>query len=312
MPTSVPELAPVFIVNPSANRSKALKRVGWLRNAVKEHWPGSRIVISKKAGDLARIGRDEAAKGHPVIACGGDGSINELINGVAGMDTVVGVLPMGSGNDFAKSMGIPLKKDAALRALRSADAAPIDLIRYDTNRGGGLCDNTLGIGFDGWANFHAHQNTVFKGTLQYLYATVKTAFTFKAVPMRLTLDELEITGDFLMVTLCNGTTEGGNFKVAPMADPTDGWMDVVMLGPLSIPGLFVRLPFFLTGSQFRFKDIRHMRCRSFSAEIGVPVGVHVDGEEVGENDVVVVRAEVVRSGVRVLRPKIVPNSGTKL
>lgn len=301
MPTSVPELAPVFIVNPSANRSKALKQVGWLRNAVKEHWPGSRIVISKKAGDLARIGRDEAAKGHPVIACGGDGSINELINGVAGMDTVVGVLPMGSGNDFAKSMGIPLKKDAALRALRSADAAPIDLIRYDTNRGGGLCDNTLGIGFDGWANFHAHQNTVFKGTLQYLYATVKTAFTFKAVPMRLTLDELEITGDFLMVTLCNGTTEGGNFKVAPMADPTDGWMDVVMLGPLSIPGLFVRLPFFLTGSQFRFKDIRHMRCRSFSAEIGVPVGVHVDGEEVGENDVVVVRAEVVRSGVRVLK-----------
>lgn len=301
MPTSVPELAPVFIVNPSANRSKALKQVGWLRNAVKEHWPGSRIVISKKAGDLARIGRDEAAKGHPVIACGGDGSINELINGVAGMDTVVGVLPMGSGNDFAKSMGIPLKKDAALRALRSADAAPIDLIRYDTNRGGGLCDNTLGIGFDGWANFHAHQNTVFKGTLQYLYATVKTAFTFKAVPMRLTLDELEITGDFLMVTVCNGTTEGGNFKVAPMADPTDGWMDVVMLGPLSIPGLFVRLPFFLTGSQFRFKDIRHMRCRSFSAEIGVPVGVHVDGEEVGENDVVVVRAEVVRSGVRVLK-----------
>lgn len=301
MPTSVPELAPVFIVNPSANRSKALKQVGWLRNAVKEHWPGSRIVISKKAGDLARIGRDEAAKGHPVIACGGDGSINELINGVAGMDTVVGVLPMGSGNDFAKSMGIPLKKDAALRALRSADAAPIDLIRYDTNRGGGLCDNTLGIGFDGWANFHAHQNTVFKGTLQYLYATVKTAFTFKAVPMRLTLDELEITGDFLMVTLCNGTTEGGNFKVAPMADPTDGWMDVVILGPLSIPGLFVRLPFFLTGSQFRFKDIRHMRCRSFSAEIGVPVGVHVDGEEVGENDVVVVRAEVVRSGVKVLK-----------
>lgn len=301
MPTSVPELAPVFIVNPSANRSKALKRVGWLRNAVKEHWPGSRIVISKKAGDLARIGRDEAAKGHPVIACGGDGSINELINGVAGMDTVVGVLPMGSGNDFAKSMGIPLKKDAALRALRSADAAPIDLIRYDTNRGGGLCDNTLGIGFDGWANFHAHQNTVFKGTLQYLYATVKTAFTFKAVPMRLTLDELEITGDFLMVTLCNGTTEGGNFKVAPMADPTDGWMDVVMLGPLSIPGLFVRLPFFLTGSQFRFKDIRHMRCRSFSAEIAVPVGVHVDGEEVGENDVVCVRADVVREGVRVLK-----------
>lgn len=301
MRTSVPDLAPVFIVNPSANRTKALKRVGWLRNALKDHWPGSRIVISKKAGDIGRIGREEAAKGHPVIACGGDGSINELINGVAGMDAVVGVLPMGSGNDFAKSLGIPLEKEAAIRALRTAEAVPIDLIRYDTNRGGGLCDNTLGIGFDGWANFHAHQNSVFKGTLQYLYATVKTAFTFDAVPMRMKLDELEISGDFLMVTLCNGTTEGGNFKVAPMADPADGWMDVVMLGPLSIPRLFVRLPFFLTGSQFRFKDIRHVRCRSFSAEIGAKVGVHVDGEEVGENDIVKVRAEVVRSGVKVLR-----------
>lgn len=301
MRTSVPELAPVFIVNPSANRTKALKRVGWLRNALKEHWPGSRILISKNPGDLARIGREEAAKGHPVIACGGDGSINELINGVAGMDAVVGVLPMGSGNDFAKSMGIPLEKDAALKVLRTAEATPIDLIRYNTNRGGGLCDNTLGIGFDGWANFHAHQNTVFKGTLQYLFATLKTAFTFNAVPMRLTLDELDISGNFLMVTLCNGTTEGGNFKVAPMADPADGWMDVVMLGPLSIPRLFMRLPFFLTGSQFRFKDIRHARCRSFSAEIGMPLGVHVDGEEVGENDVRWVQAEVVRNGVRVLR-----------
>lgn len=300
MPTSVPELAPVFIVNPSANRTKALKRVGWLRNALKEVWPGSRIVISKKPGDIGRIGREEAAKGHPVIACGGDGSINELINGVAGMDAVIGVLPMGSGNDFAKSLGLSLDKDRALRQLRNAEARRIDLIRYDTNRGGGLCDNTLGIGFDGWANVHAHRNTVFKGTLQYLYATVKTAFTFKAVPMRLRLDELEITGDFLMVTVCNGTTEGGNFKVAPMADISDGWMDVVMLGPLSIPRLFVRLPFFLTGSQFRFRDIRHVRCKSFRAEIGVPVAVHVDGEEVDGNDVVWVEAKVVE-GARVLR-----------
>lgn len=299
MRISVAEKAPVFIVNPSANRAKALKRVGWLRNALKKTWPGSRILISKKAGDIARIGREEAAKGHPVIACGGDGSINELVNGVAGMDAVIGVLPMGSGNDFAKSLGFSLDKDTALRQLKDAKPQSIDLIRYETNAGGGLCDNTLGIGFDGWANVHAHRNTVFKGTLQYLYATVKTAFTFNAVPMRIVADGTEITGDFLMVTLCNGTTEGGNFKVAPMADLSDGWMDVVMLGPLSIPRLFVRLPFFLTGSQFRFKDIRHLRCRKIRIDIDVPVAVHVDGEEIEGNAVVWVEGEV-EGGARLL------------
>ncbi len=296
----MPEPTKVFIVNPSANRSKALKRLGWLRNAVKGFESESRVVISKKPGDIARIGREEALQGNTVIACGGDGSINELMNGVFGLDAVVGVLPMGSGNDFAKSVGISLKKEEAIRDLKVARPRYIDLIRYDSNRGGGICDNTLGIGFDGWANYHAHQNTLFQGTLQYLYATVKTAFTFDAVPMTLTLDDLEIRGRFLMVTLCNGTTEGGNFMVAPMADNSDGWMDVVVLGPLSVPSLFLRLPYFLLGKQFRFKDIKHYRCKKARVEIAEPVGVHVDGEELGDNDVRWLEAEVIPRCVRVL------------
>lgn len=297
----MPETTTVFLVNPSANRTKAFKRLGWLRSALARTWPGSRIILSKKPGDIAKYGRKEAGKGHTVIACGGDGTINELMNGVAGLDAVVGVLPMGSGNDFAKSVGISLKKDQALEDLRSAIASPIDLIRYESNSGNGICDNTIGIGFDGWANYHAHQNTVFKGTLQYLYATVKTAFTFKPVHMTVRIDEVEVLGRFYMVTICNGTTEGGNFKVAPMADNADGWLDVILLGPCSIPGLFFRLPFFLFGAHMRFGNIHHHRCKTVRVEISEPVGVHVDGEEVGENDVMWLEATIWPGAIRVLR-----------
>ena len=297
----MPETTTVFLVNPSANRTKAFKRLGWLRSALARTWPGSRIILSKKPGDIARIGREEAEKGYTVIACGGDGTINELMSGVAGLDAIVGVLPMGSGNDFAKSVGISLKKDQALEDLRSAVASPIDLIRYESNSGNGICDNTIGIGFDGWANFHAHQNTVFKGTLQYLYATVKTAFTFKPVHMTVRMDEVEVVGRFYMVTICNGTTEGGNFKVAPMADNEDGWMDVILLGPCSIPGLFFRLPFFLFGGHMRFSNIHHHRCKSVRVDISQPVGVHVDGEEIGENDVMWLEAKIWPGAIRVLR-----------
>ncbi len=297
----MPETTTVFLVNPSANRTKAFKRLGWLRSTLAQTWPGSRIILSKKPGDIARIGREEAEKGHTVIACGGDGTINELMNGVAGLDAVVGVLPMGSGNDFAKSVGISLTKEEALEDLRSAVASPIDLIRYESNSGNGICDNTIGIGFDGWANFHAHQNTVFKGTLQYLYATVKTAFTFKPVHMKVMVDEVELAGRFYMVTICNGTTEGGNFKVAPMADNTDGWMDVILLGPCSILGLFFRLPFFVFGAHMRFGNIHHHRCKTVRVDVAQPVGVHVDGEEIGQNDVTWLEANIWPGAIRALR-----------
>lgn len=288
-------------MNPSADRSRAVKRVGWLRTALKTAWPGAEIRISKQAGDVARIGREESAKGRMVIACGGDGTVNELIGGLAGTDAVFGVLPMGSGNDFAKSVGMGSDREEALRRLVAAREAPLDLIRYSTDAGPGWCDNTLGIGFDGWANVHAHRFTHLKGTLQYLMATLKTAFTFRAVPMRLELDETVVEGRYLMCVLCNGTTEGGNFRVAPMADNADGWMDVVLLEAASIPKLLFMLPFFLHGDPFRFRNVTHHRCRRAAITIGVPVAVHVDGEEVPGNAVTRVDAEVVPGALRVLR-----------
>lgn len=291
----------VFIVNPSADRSRAAGRVAWLRSAVKIVWPGAGIRMSKAPGDVARIGREEAALGRAVIACGGDGTVNELVSGLAGTDAVFGVLPMGSGNDFAKSVGMGTDREEALRRLTAARETPLDLIRYSTDAGPGWCDNTLGIGFDGWANVHAHGFKRLKGTLQYLMATLKTAFTFSAVPMRLELDGTVVKGRFLMCVLCNGTTEGGNFRVAPMADNADGWMDVVLIGEASIPTLLFLLPFFLGGDPFRFERVRHHRCRRARIEIGVPVAVHVDGEEVPGNAVTRVDAEVVPGALRVLR-----------
>jgi diacylglycerol kinase (ATP) len=295
----VPE--PAFIVNPTAGRSRAERQVGWLRSAIRKTWPGSVIRISTHPGDAARIGREESAMGRTVIACGGDGTVNELVGGLAGTDAVLGVLPLGTGNDFAKSVGMGTDRETALRRLASARVSPLDLIRYATDARSGWCGNTLGIGFDGWANTHAQGIPRLTGTLRYLVATLKTAFTFRAVPMRLELDGTVVEGRFLMCVLCNGTTEGGNFRVAPMADNADGWMDVVLIADVSVPKLLFRLPFFLFGNPFRFRDVTHHRCRRAGISIGVPVAVHVDGERIPGDAVTRVDAEVVPGALRVLR-----------
>lgn len=291
----------VFIVNPSAGRSRAAGRVDWLTSTLPRAWPGATIRISEQPGDVARIGREESAKGRTVIACGGDGTVNELIGGLAGTDAVFGVLPMGTGNDFAKCVGMGTDRVEALRRLTSAREAPLDLIRYSTDVRSGWCDNTLGIGFDGWANAHAQGIERLSGTLRYLVATLKTAFTFQAVPMRLELDDTVVEGRFLMCVLCNGTTEGGHFRVAPMADNADGWMDVVLIAATSVPKLLFLLPFFLFGNPFRFRIVTHHRCRRAAISIGVPVAVHVDGERIPGNAVTRVDAEVVPGALRVLR-----------
>ncbi len=303
MPGSPAEKAPVFVLNPSADRKRAADRERWLRETLATEWPGARMEVSARPGDVARLGREAALAGHPVVAGGGDGTVNELVNGLADLPgAVIGVLPMGSGNDFAKSVGISRHRATALRQLRRAEPTPLDLIRFTSDRGDGWCDNTLGLGFDGWANFHAHQNRLFTGSVQYLYAVVRTAFSFGPVNMRIRMDDQPpIEGRYLMAVVCNGAVEGGNFRVAPMADNRDGWMDVVLMGPVGIPGLFLRLPFFLFGTQFRFANIAHHRCKRIEIETDTPLGVHVDGEELGGNEVSCLKAELRPSALQVLR-----------
>lgn len=296
-----------FIFNPSANRSRARETHMWLQEQIEKEWPGSHIFVSGSERDAIKLASKAALRFDAVIACGGDGTIQEVVRGIHDKEnSILGVIPLGTGNDFIKSAGISKSPATALKQLKSAVPADVDFVEFALDGKPGIMINTLGIGFDGRINHETKRVKWLKGPLMYTAAVLKSAFRLEPCDMNIIMDGKDESQTLVMLTLANGTTEGGNFKIAPNADITDGLLDVVMIKPMSVPGLFPRLGLFAIGKQHTSSKIKLHKCREIhiKSEKGMPV--HADGENFGLH-IRDVRARVVSGQLKMLVPVKMPN-----
>ncbi len=269
-----------FIFNPAADRNRSQQHIKWLNKASHERWKAPEIQIVGKNQDIAETAHEKSHHFDVVVACGGDGTIHKVINGIAGTDTALGVLPIGSGNDFVKTLGLNRSPAECLHIIDRGLRKPIDLIRFEGDVSG-WCANTLGLGLDGWANHFAHRNSTLKGALLYVYGAVKAAFTFKGTRVILEQDG-EIQQDyFLMVTACNGKWEGGNFLVAPHANIADGKIDLLKIKTMPLAQILAYLPRFRWGPSAHMNGVSVATCKHLRYSSNKPVAVHCDGEELG-------------------------------
>jgi len=290
-----------FILNPSADRKRAAVAEQWLKKMLDEHFPDSVLLVSESEKDAIRLARESATTFDAVIACGGDGTIQEVATGLAGQNATMGIIPMGSGNDFVKSAGISLNREKAILQLKTAKSLAVDLVHFNTESHSGVSMNTIGIGFDGMVNHETKKIKRFKGALVYLIAILKSASNMKPLHLKCTIDGEVIEEKLLMLTIANGKTEGGNFRIAPNASISDGWLDIVMIKPISTIGLFLRLLLFTIGQQHRSSKIKLLKCREISVESEDDMPVHADGEHVGLN-IHKLHAKIEFDGVHLLVP----------
>lgn len=269
-----------FILNPTANRGRAVEHISWLTTAAHKRWKTVEIVLTQNHHHVSQISREKAAMYDIIVACGGDGTIHNVVQGIAETNVTLGVLPMGSGNDFAKSLNITQSLSECLDFIYHKNTLFIDLIKY-SGEVSGWCTNTIGFGLDGWANYHARNVTLLRGKLPYIYGAIKAAFTFKGSRVFLENDNGSTNKPFLMVTACNGKWEGGNFYVAPNADMTDGLMNILTIEKLSIPRLLSYLPRFLRGPSQKMHGVCSFTSKKLVYYSESPVAVHADGEQVG-------------------------------
>ncbi len=299
-------MAYAFILNPSANRTNAESAESWLRLMVDIYWPGSRIYVTSSKSDI-QTKLSEAVQIYDVIvACGGDGTVNEVFSQVIGLlpkhpNLVLSVLPMGSGNDFAKSVNFSTKLHVAIVQLRSARIHNIDYAVYSTNLGNGYMFNTLNIGLGGQINFEASKIRILRGPLIYIYSALKSVFKVVSAQIDLILDGVSVNEEMVMMTIANGSVEGGNFNVAPMAVNDDGNLDVVTVAPLPIWKLLPLLPLFLLGRQHWYKAVKFRKCKSLIFKSNLPIPLHVDGEQCGL-EVTNLSVEIRKCELRVLSP----------
>ena len=273
-----------IILNPMADMGNAWRVARGLRSITEQHggvdwsgtvYPGHAIELAKQAGEQSY---------DMVIAMGGDGTVHEVVNGIMQISEdkrpVLGLVPVGSGNDFAHAIGAPIKSDRALVHALNSESSLVDLGQMTDGRGKKeYFDNTIGIGFDTVVTIRSHRLPLLRGFIMYLTAVVQTIFlNHDPITMQIETEDQKWEQSNLLLTMCNGLREGGGFMIAPDAKIDDGILHYAMIKKVSRPMMFRLVPEVMNGTHGRFKQVTMGSCKKMSISADRPMYIHADGE----------------------------------
>ncbi len=272
-----------LVANPSSGRGRVGRMLPEMRSVLAEQGLEARIVVSRDADDLRRHVRSVREAGDErVIVCGGDGTLHLAAQELAGGDTALGIVPAGTGDDNARTLGIPRGDVAA--ATRLAATGPvtrIDLghvvVADGTER---VFLGVLSSGFDSLVNERANVMTWPNGNARYVVAILGELRTFRPVPYRASLDGRPVQGEAMLVAVGNGISYGGGMRVCPDAAPDDGLLDVTWLHGVGKATFLRVFPQVFSGSHVRSPYVSTTRAASI--ELDAPGQLaYADGERVG-------------------------------
>lgn len=272
-----------LVANPSSGRGRVGRMLPEMRSVLAEQGLEARIVVSQDADDLRRHVRSVREAGDErVIVCGGDGTLHLAAQELAGGDTALGIVPAGTGDDNARTLGIPRGDVAA--ATRLAATGPvtrIDLghvvVADGTER---VFLGVLSSGFDSLVNERANVMTWPNGNARYVVAILGELRTFRPVPYRASLDGRPVQGEAMLVAVGNGISYGGGMRVCPDAAPDDGLLDVTWLHGVGKATFLRVFPQVFSGSHVRSPYVSTTRAASI--ELDAPGQLaYADGERVG-------------------------------
>ncbi len=273
-----------IILNPMADMGNAWRVARDLRSITEQHgdvdwsgtvYPGHAIQLAQQAGEQDY---------DMVIAMGGDGTVHEVINGLMKVPEnkrpILGVVPVGSGNDFAHGINASRKPTEALTGALDGEASTVDLgLMTDEHGRKEYFDNTLGIGFGAVVTIRSHQLPVVRGFLMYLTAVIQTIIlNHNAITMQIETDDQKWQQSVIYLVICNGPREGGGFLIAPEAKIDDGLFHYAMITNVSRAMMFRIVPEVMKGTHGRFKQVRMGTCKKFSLSADRPLYIHADGE----------------------------------
>jgi YegS/Rv2252/BmrU family lipid kinase len=254
-----------IIANPAAGSGRGERAIPGIEGRLDQLDIEYDLARTEGAWHARDLAREAVAQGYSVVvAAGGDGTVNEVINGLVEAKQsgehgcALGVLSTGRGNDFGASMGIPDNLDHAVQVLNDGRRRLIDIGRVAGGRHpeGRYFGNCVGVGFDAIGTIEAAKLPRLGGFLSYFVAVLRTIFLYYNAPLtRVEFDEQMLTQPSLMVSVMNGRRLGGGFLMAPCGEPDDGLFDLCIAGEMSRARMFGMIPHFLRGTQATQKEI---------------------------------------------------------
>lgn len=274
----------VFVIlNPAAGRGRARRAWATVEPALRDAGLAFEEVVEERPKLAIGLAADAARAGFDVIAAvGGDGTVHEVANGIMAAavtpQPALAIIPGGTGNDFARGVGIPKDPLAAGRLLLNGARRRVDIGRVNDR----YFVSISGVGFD--AEVAARVNGWPKwigGTSVYVAAILNMLVAYRCVPTRVTVDGAEQQLRMFLIAAANTPWYGGGMYMAPDANPDDGALEIIMardLGKIETLGL---LPKVFSGAHLRHRKVTHQSAREVRVESDAPLAIHADGETVG-------------------------------
>jgi diacylglycerol kinase (ATP) len=215
----------VFIVNPKSG----VERQKQIEDAIDAHLDKARytheIINTEFAKHGITLAKEAARNGaYAVVAAGGDGSVNDVLHGLLGTDTLLGIIPMGSGNGMARTMKIPVNTEKALQVINKGNTAMMDVAYANKSP----FVSNAGVAFDALIA-KKFAKSIKRGIMMYSWLVTKHLWLYKEWDWKINVDGKEFTEKAFIVNVANGQQFGYNFKIAPMASYTDGLLDLIII-----------------------------------------------------------------------------------
>lgn len=289
-----------FIVNPAAAGGRLGREWQRVAASIAEQGLAPEVVFTERPWHAIELAEQAVRDGHRrVVAVGGDGTMAQAAAGLyrAGGGTLC-ILPLGTGNDAARTLGVPLDWRAALQVALDGHCREIDLIRV----GHFVVFNAIGVGLLGDINIRAARIKRLRGIAVYLGTAVVSLVKFESPPVTLVTPDLRYDGEMTILAVHGGPTSGGGFALCPRAVPDDGLLDATLVPGIGPLGRIPRLVAAMKGTLGRMEGTVELQAPWLELHFDRPLPMHVDGDT-AMLEPPSARFEVLPKAIRVAVPK---------
>lgn len=272
------------ILNPSSDLGRAANAIPQIEAAGASHHELALVQTAYRghATELAKAAADNGAD--LIVAAGGDGTVHEVINGLLASkradEVTLGVLPIGSGNDFAYALDLPQQLDAAIARLFDGAPKLVDLARVEDNLGRvEWMQNNLGVGLDAKVVIHSEAVQRLHGFFKYFYAVLKTlAVDFGMLPLEMRFDDETLSAETVLLSFGLGPRHGGGFLLTPDGIQDDGLIDTCHAATMSRPQAIGLLYAAVNGTHIKSDAVTMRQNKRVEVASAEALPIHIDGE----------------------------------
>ncbi|MBU0548906.1 MAG: diacylglycerol kinase family lipid kinase [Candidatus Omnitrophica bacterium] len=288
-----------LIINPTAGRGRARKAIPRIKEIFRNRKIDFHTSVTDYYNQATHLAKEASLNGFElIIAAGGDGTVNEVVNGMLESKSCLGVIPLGIGNDFARALNMPFELEKACDIickdfeLKTIDAGKINE-RYFING--------IGIGFDAWVARESRwiRRFSFPGCV-YFFAVISTLFKYKTSSLRINFDDTVLEKKILLVAIGNGKSSGAGFLLTPEAEIDDGLIDVCVVDDISRLKILMHLPRAIKGTLETLPYVKTFKTKKLSIQSRDSLLAHVDGELLESCDY---QIQVLPKKLKVIIPK---------